>query len=69
MNHCQHCQRNVKGTKPIGGLAWLAIIVLSGVTFGVFLVFFLLWYFFIKKPECPICGATDLQKQRLPIGQ
>jgi hypothetical protein len=50
--------------KRLGIFAWILIVLLSGATLGVFLFFFLLWFFLIKKPECPICCADDLEKSR-----
>lgn len=59
MRYCPHCQRNVRPHKSISPLAWVFIIILGGITFCVFFLFFLIWYA-IKPSECPICGATDL---------
>ena len=62
MRFCRHCNRMVRGTKKLGVVAWLLIILSSGLTFGLFLLFFLPYFFFIKSYACPICGATDLAK-------
>ena len=62
MRYCRHCGRMVRGTKRLGALTWLLIVLFSGATLGLFLFFFLLYFIFIKRHACPICGATDLMK-------
>lgn len=62
MRFCRHCGRMVQGVKKIGVMTWLVIILSSGVTAGLFLLFWIPWFLAIKKHECPICGSTELLK-------
>jgi hypothetical protein len=63
---CRHCARMVRGTKRLGVLSWLLIVLFSGVTLGFFLLVFLPYFFFVKAYSCPICGATDLARSAPP---
>jgi len=60
MRWCVYCKRMVRGTKHLGVGAWIIIVLLSGFTLGLFLLFFLPWFFLFKKYECPICGSAEL---------
>lgn len=62
MRWCVYCKRMVGGVKPLSVLTWLLIIVLSGVTFGLFLVYFIPYFIFFKKRRCPICNTTELTR-------
>jgi hypothetical protein len=62
MRYCKYCKRMVRGTKRLGVLSLVLMILLSGITFGLFLFFWIPWFLLVKKYACPICGSTELQK-------
>jgi hypothetical protein len=53
----------VRGAKHLSVISWLLIILFSGFTLGLFLFFFIPYFFFIKSYSCPICGSTELLRQ------
>jgi hypothetical protein len=65
MRWCLHCARWVRGTKSIGPLTWVFIIVMSGLTLGLFLLLFVPYYL-LKGHHCPICGSEWLTLQPPP---
>ncbi|MEE9200526.1 MAG: hypothetical protein V3V45_03680 [Candidatus Brocadiales bacterium] len=50
---CPNCERIVR---PIMRVGWFWVIVLSIITFPVFLIFYAIYYTFFKRKECPICA-------------
>lgn len=48
--YCPLCKRNVPRKKKFN---WLVFIFLCG-------LFYLPYYWFIKKPECSVCGTSQL---------
>jgi len=49
MKWCPSCENNVTPKKQF---SWLALILLAG-------IFYLPYYWFIKKPQCPCCGGQS----------
>jgi hypothetical protein len=50
---CPNCERIVR---PIMRIGWFWVIVLSIITFPIFLIFYAVYYTFFKRKECPICA-------------
>lgn len=49
IKYCNLCERNVVPSKKLN---WFLTIITAG--------WYLLYYFAIQKPECPICGNKGL---------
>ena len=55
MKYCPYCERMVKPKKKINWLVFLILFFVFGLG-----ILYLLYCVLLKKPECPICGATQL---------
>lgn len=62
MNYCTICNNNIEPVKKIN---WPLAIALALFTGGTWLLFYFLYYFYIKEPQCPICGNTKLAVSKI----
>ncbi|MFH1065722.1 MAG: hypothetical protein V1734_04430 [Nanoarchaeota archaeon] len=51
--YCPNCQQKVAPSKKIN---WLALIIMSIITGGVWLIIYVIYYILFKTKQCPICG-------------
>lgn len=58
MRYCVACERMVR---PIKHFSWAAFLLLCLTMIGG--VFYLLYYWIMKKKECPICRGKDFMKR------
>lgn len=53
--YCVYCQRHIG---PVKNINWIALILLTLITSGVYLLFYIIYYVLLKKEKCPTCGNS-----------